>query len=63
MNLSYKLRERLKLKASHSNLQLVKKYSFLLMLCTQSGMRERQIMSGITDTKVKISGKFLKKSV
>ena len=54
MNLSYWQRERLrlKLKASQNNLQLVKKFLFLLMLCTQSGMWVRQIMSGITDTKI-----------
>ena len=53
-NLLYYQRERLrlKLKASQSNLQLVKKFLFLLMLCTQSGMWVRQIMSGITDTKI-----------
>ena len=45
-------RLRLKLKASQNNLQLVKKFLFLLMLCTQSGMWVRQIMSGITDTKI-----------
>jgi len=38
--------------AEGDNLQLVKKFLFLLMLCTQSGMWVRQIMSGITDTKI-----------
>ena len=41
------------LKASQSNLQLVKKFLFPLMLCTQLGMWVRQIMSGIMDTKNK----------
>ena len=41
------------LKASQSNLQLVKKFLFQLMLCTQLGMWVRQIMFGIMDTKNK----------
>ena len=52
-NLSYCQRERLKmnLKASQSNLQLVRKYLFLLMQCIQFVMLEIKITFGIMDTK------------
>ena len=53
-NLLYCQRERLrlKLKAIHSSLRLVMRFSFLAMQYTQSGILVRQIMSGIMDTKI-----------
>ena len=53
-NLLYCQRERLrlKLKAIHSSLRLVMRFSFLPMQSTQSGILVRQIMSGIMDTKI-----------
>ena len=53
MNLSSWRRDRLKLrlKGNLSNLRLVRKFLYLLKLCTQSGMSVRQITPGISDTK------------
>ena len=53
-NLLYCQRERLrlKLKAIHSSLRLVMRFSFLPKLSTLTGILVRQIMSGIMDTKI-----------